>query len=80
MSGLLGLFGGSDDPPPAPLVKYAMPQRVSFEAAESADGMRNVDYDQAGTPRAYSSNGSSESWYRSADHGECAGDGRTVLS
>jgi len=60
IGGLLSLFGGNDDPPPAPLVKYALPRRMSFEAAESAHGIQNVDYDQAGTPRSYSTNGSSE--------------------
>jgi hypothetical protein len=61
VGGLLGLFGGSDDSPPATLAKYAMPPRISFEAAETAAGMRNVDYDQAGSPRAYGNAGSSES-------------------
>jgi hypothetical protein len=50
---LFGLFGGGDDPAPSPLVKYAMPARVNFEAAETADGMASVDYGQSGAPRSY---------------------------
>jgi hypothetical protein len=50
---LLGLFGGGDDTAPAPLVKYAMPPRVNFDAAETADGMTGVDYGQSGAPRSY---------------------------
>ena len=38
-----------------------MPPRISFDAAESANGIQNVDYDQAGRPRAYSSSGAGES-------------------
>ena len=60
VGGLLGLFAGGDDPPPASLVKYAMPQRISFNAAESAGTIQNVDYDQAGRPRVYSNIGSGE--------------------
>lgn len=61
VGGLLGLFGGGDDPSPAPLVKYAMPSRISFDAAESAAGIQNVDYDQAGRPRAYTNSLSGDS-------------------
>jgi hypothetical protein len=55
VGGLLGLFGGGDDPPPTPLVKYAMPPRIAFNAAEtSAGGIGNLDYGQSGNPRGYS--------------------------
>jgi hypothetical protein len=50
---LFGLFGGGDNPAPAPLTKYAMPARVNFEAAETADGLASVDYGQSGAPRSY---------------------------
>lgn len=53
VSGLAGLFGGSDTPAPAPLVKYAMPAAVDFQGAETASGTSGFDYDQSGMPRAY---------------------------
>jgi hypothetical protein len=61
VGGLLGLFDGGDDSPPTPLVKYAMPARIAFDAAETPAGIRNVDYDQAGRPRAYSGSAAVES-------------------
>jgi hypothetical protein len=51
---LLGLFGGGGSPAPAPLVKYAMPAAINFEAADSGSGSSNADSDQWGMPRAYS--------------------------
>ena len=50
---LLGLFGGGDDPAPPPLVKYAMPAQVRFEAAETPNGLTSMDYSQSGAPRSY---------------------------
>ncbi len=50
---LFGLFGGGGAETPPPLVKYALPEPVSFQAAETSSGLTSVDYDQAGTPRAY---------------------------
>ena len=51
---LFGLFGGGgDDEKPAPLVKYALPERREFLAAATASGFAEVDYDQAGLPRVY---------------------------
>jgi len=50
-SGLFGLFGGGDQQEPPPLVKYALPPRIDFQAAETANGIVNVDYDQSGLPR-----------------------------
>ena len=54
ISGLVGLFGGGDDTTPSPLVKYAMPAAVDFQAAESGGRITNLDYDQVGMPRASS--------------------------
>jgi hypothetical protein len=54
VSGLVSLFTGGDSPAPAPLVKYALPAAVDFQASETESGVTGVDYDQAGMPRAYS--------------------------
>ena len=54
VSELFGLFGGGgDSAPPPPLVKYAMPAKANFAAAETQSGLSNIDYDQTGMPRAY---------------------------
>jgi hypothetical protein len=53
IGGLIGLFGGSDNPAPTPLVKYALPTALAFQGAESANGIGGGDYDQNGMPRAY---------------------------
>ncbi|HXB68240.1 MAG TPA: hypothetical protein VNY05_08355 [Candidatus Acidoferrales bacterium] len=53
VSELLGLFGGGSSPAPPPLVKYAMPAKLSFEGADTQSGLSNSDYDQSGMPRAY---------------------------
>jgi hypothetical protein len=55
ISGLLGLFGGGGSPAPPPLVKYAMPASIDFQAAETQSGVQNADYDQTGNPRSYGS-------------------------
>src|SRR5260370_30306117 len=36
IGGLFNLFGGGDDPAPAPLVKYARPASIDFQATETA--------------------------------------------
>lgn len=53
VSELLGLFGGGGTPAPAPLVKYAMPAKLDFEAADTGSELSSSDYDQFGMPRAY---------------------------
>ena len=57
VGGLFGLFGGGDQEQPPPLVKYALPQSIDYQAAETANGIGDVDYDQSGLPRAISSGG-----------------------
>jgi hypothetical protein len=52
ISGLFGLFGGGGEQPP-PLLKFTMPERIYFQAAETTAGVRLSDYDQMGMPRAY---------------------------
>src|SRR5215831_8911677 len=54
VGGLLGLFGGGDPAPPPPLVKYAMPPRIAFDAAETSAGIQEVAYGQSGMPRVSS--------------------------
>jgi hypothetical protein len=55
--GLLGLFGGGGTPAPTTLEKYAMPDRLYFEGADTGSGVpsgpSSADYDQMGMPRAY---------------------------
>ena len=53
VSGLLGLFGGGGSPEPPPLTKYALPPSISFAGAYSGTETSDVDYDQAGRPRAF---------------------------
>jgi hypothetical protein len=53
LSKLFGLFGGDDEPAPEPLVKYALPSALQFQAAVSPDGLATADSDQYGFSRAY---------------------------
>jgi hypothetical protein len=53
IGGLVSLFSGGDTPAPAPLVKYAMPTAIDFQAAESQGRMTGLDYDQTGMARGY---------------------------
>jgi hypothetical protein len=58
VTGLLKLFGGSDDKPavPAPLLPYSAPQSVAVEAGLTADRrILGVGYSQNGQARAASS-------------------------
>jgi hypothetical protein len=52
-SELFGLFGGGDSQPAPALSRYIMPNSLNFEAADTGNGIGNVDYDQTGMPRAY---------------------------
>ncbi|MGA2195034.1 MAG: hypothetical protein ABSH40_07160 [Bryobacteraceae bacterium] len=52
VTGLIGLFTGGDSTP-APLTKYAMPDKIDFEGADAGSGTSDMDYDQMGTPRTY---------------------------
>jgi hypothetical protein len=51
--GLLGVFGGKGTPAPPALVKYAMPDPIHFEGADTGSDAMGADYDQMGMPRAY---------------------------
>ena len=55
--GLMGLFGGGGTPAgpqgTPPLVKYAMPDPIYFEGADTGSDVSGADYDQMGMPRAY---------------------------
>ena len=55
ISGLVGLFSGGEAAAPAPLVKYALPAAVDFQAAESGGRTTGLYYDQMGMPRMYGS-------------------------
>jgi hypothetical protein len=60
IAGLMKAFGGGGSSTPAPLVKYAMPAAVDFQAVESQGQVSGLDYDQTGTPRSYAAAGTSE--------------------
>src|ERR1035441_6733638 len=53
ISGLVSLFSGGDATTPPPLVKYALPAAVDFQAEESSGQVSSLDYDQTGMPRSY---------------------------
>jgi hypothetical protein len=53
IGGLIGLFdGGGGSTTQAPLTRYAMPDPVSFQAAETGSGITYVGMNQMGMPRA----------------------------
>jgi len=54
IAGLAGLFTGGEADAPPPLVKYAMPGGIQFQAAESNAKLGALDYDQMGLARSYS--------------------------
>jgi hypothetical protein len=56
ITGLMGLFGGSDAQPQ--LEKYQMPSSIAFESAVSGNGMTAADADQTGAPRTYTQDAS----------------------
>lgn len=53
IGGLVSLFSGGNAEAPAPLVKYALPAAIDFQAAESLGRMTGLEYDQTGMPRSY---------------------------
>jgi hypothetical protein len=55
IAGLIKAFGGGGSSTPPPLVKYAMPAAVDFQATESQGQVSGLDYDQMGTPRSTAS-------------------------
>jgi len=59
IGGLIGLFSGGTDEP-APLVKYAMPATVSFDAASQGGQITMADSNQMGMARAYPSSAGSQ--------------------
>jgi len=61
VKGILSLFGGGDDKPAqTPLVKYALPPSIAFEAAEVGGRVVSADYDQTGMARGYRTSAASE--------------------
>ena len=56
LSGLLHLFGGGTANGPAPLVKFALPPAIAFQAA-NVPGVQTsgLDFSQSGTPRVIGS-------------------------
>ena len=54
IGGLIGLFDGGGSSTQQPLTKYAMPDPVSFQGAETSGGIEAADTDLTGMPRAAS--------------------------
>ncbi len=52
IGGIAGLFGGGSQPQPT-FEKYQMPSSLSFEAADTGNGLADADYGQMGVPRLY---------------------------
>jgi hypothetical protein len=51
---VIGLFGGGEEPAPAPLAKFALQARMRFDAADGPGAsLLAADYGQDGLPRAY---------------------------
>jgi hypothetical protein len=50
---LLGMLGGGGTQAEPKPLKYAMPAPIGFEAADTASGVTEADYDQMGMPRLY---------------------------
>ncbi len=49
---IISLFsGGGDKEEPAPLVEFALPSSLQFEAANTKGGVAGMDYGQEGLPR-----------------------------
>ena len=54
LKGIFSLFGGGgDDTKPTPLVKYALPSSIDFQAAEVGGRIVSADYGQNNEARAY---------------------------
>jgi hypothetical protein len=53
IGGLVNLFSSGGAETPAPLVKYALPTAIDFQAAQSNGQLGDLDYDQTGMPRTY---------------------------
>jgi hypothetical protein len=51
IGGLVNLFSSGGAETPAPLVKYAMPTAIDFQAAQSNGRLGDLDYEQTGMAR-----------------------------
>lgn len=62
ISGILRLFGGGDPAPPAPLIPYALPPSIQFDAVNPSGSNRFefASYDQQGLPRIAGGSGEAE--------------------
>jgi hypothetical protein len=59
IGGLIGLFDGGGSSTPQPLTKYAMPNPISFQGAETSEGIEQASTASTGLPRAAGGGGSS---------------------
>ncbi|MBZ5579460.1 MAG: hypothetical protein LAP40_23115 [Acidobacteriia bacterium] len=69
IGGLFGLFGGGGQADPPPLVKYTMPEQLSFQGSALGSDIGSADYDQFGVPRAFGGPGDGSSTGRSTSAG-----------
>jgi hypothetical protein len=75
IGGLIGLFDGGDSSTQQPLTKYAMPDSVSFQGAETSSGIQAADTDLTGMPRAASGGSGSAGSSSTGGGGGAAGGG-----
>jgi len=59
VTGLFGLFSGRTEEAAPAIQKYAMPQAISFESADSGGRLVASDRDQTGASRVYQQQGGS---------------------
>jgi hypothetical protein len=59
IGGLIGLFDGGGSSTPQPMTRYAMPDPISFQGAETGSGIQAADTDSTGMPRAVGGAGGS---------------------
>jgi hypothetical protein len=79
IGGFIGLFdGGGGGSTQQPLTRYAMPDSISFQGAETGGGIAEGDTDQTGTPRAASGGGGSTSGGSATASGGSGGSQITV--
>jgi len=73
IGGLIGLFDGGGSSTPQPLTRYAMPDPISFQGAETSSGIEAASTALTGMPRAANGGSSSAGSAMPASGGSSAG-------